>query len=56
MKHKAKRTQNESDWAEYRRLLNSVTLTVRKAKANYKRVLLRENSDTPQQFWKIMNS
>ena len=51
MLRKAKRTNRDMDWAEYKRIRNLVTSSIRKAKANYQRSLLRNSMNNPRHFW-----
>ena len=51
MLRKAKRTRNDIDWADYKRLRNIATSSIRKAKANYHRTLFRDNVKNPKEFW-----
>ena len=51
---KARRSSTENDWSTFRRLRNSVTSAIRNSKANYNRTILRENMNSPKNFWKTI--
>jgi hypothetical protein len=46
----------DSDLVEYKNKRNEVNITIRRAKANYHRNLLDENSSDPSKFWKNLKS
>ena len=48
---KARKSNNDVDWAVYRKLRNTVTRKIKWNKANYNRETLRENITKPKQFW-----
>jgi hypothetical protein len=47
-----KKSNNDSDWNNYKNLRNSVTSKIRIGKANSVRRVLKETSDKPNSFWK----
>ena len=49
---KARRTNNESDWSDYKRRKNACTNAIRSAKNRYHKELINENVNNPRQFWK----
>ena len=49
---KARKTQNEIDWSNYKRKRNSVNNQLKSAKNNYYMDLLEENASSPEKFWK----
>ena len=53
---KARRTNTEIDWSNYKRQRNDVTSLVKKVKNSYFRDLLRENARKPQKFWSILKA
>ena len=52
---KAKLSNRDEDWKLYRSLRNQVTAQIRKAKCNYNKKLIQDNSDNPKTFWKTIN-
>ena len=48
---KARKSNSENDWSTYRRLRNSVTLMIRKSKANYNRCLFKSSMKNPKDLW-----
>ena len=50
--HKARRTNKESDWSDYKRRKNACTNAIRSAKNRYHKELINENVNNPRQFWK----
>ena len=52
---KARLSNRDEDWKLYRSLRNQVTAQIRKAKCNYNKKLIQENSDNPKTFWKTIN-
>ena len=48
---KARKSKSEIDWSTYRRMRNSVTMMIRKSKANYHRSLFKESVKSPKDFW-----
>lgn len=52
---KARLSNRDEDWNLYRSLRNQVTSQIRKAKCNYNKKLIQDNSDNPKTFWKTMN-
>ena len=53
--NKAKKSELQEDWKMYRSFRNQVTLLIRKAKCNYNKKLIDDNSDNPKNFWKTIN-
>ena len=51
---KARKTQNETDWNNYRKLRNNCTNDIRLAKSNFNQNLLAENSKHPRKFWQTI--
>ena len=51
---KARKTQNEIDWSNYKRKRNSVNNQLKSAKNNYYMDLLEENASSPDKFWKCI--
>ena len=49
---KARRTNKESDWSDYKRRKNACTNAIRSAKNRYHKELINENVNNPRQFWK----
>ena len=49
---KARRTNKESDWSDYKRRETTCTDAVRSAKNRYHKELINENVDNPRQLWK----
>ena len=49
---KARESGNEQKWSAYKRLRNEITNLIRRNKANHCRRMLRENIDSPKDFWK----
>ena len=52
---KARKSKSQFDWNEYKRKRNFVTNEIQRAKRNYYKTKLTENSNKPQQFWKVVN-
>ena len=53
---KARLSNRDEDWKLYRSLRNQVTAQIRKAKCNYNKKLIQDNSDNPlKAFWMTMN-
>ena len=52
---KARLSNTDEDWKLYRSLRNQVTAQIRKAKCNYNKKHIQENSDNPKTFWKTIN-
>ena len=50
---KARMTNSELNWSRYKSS-NQVTMMIRKAKANYNKKIIEENSDNPKNFWKAV--
>ncbi len=46
--------QMTEDWELYRSLRNRVALQIRRAKYNYNKKIIQDNSDDPKSFWKTM--
>ena len=53
---KSRRTRKESDISAYKRKRNEVNISVRRAKADYHKNLLKESSKDPNKFWKTLKS
>ena len=51
---KARRTGNEYDWSLYRLQRNKANRLLRLTKNRYHQSVLNENSNNPEQFWKII--
>ena len=49
---KARRTNKESDWSDYKRRKNACTNAIRSVKNRYHKELINENVNDPRQFWK----
>ena len=49
---KARKTNKDEDWVNYRRTRNKVTNKIWSAKSLYSRKLIEENSGDPKVFWK----
>ena len=52
---KARRTNKESDWSDYKRRKNACTNAIRSTKNCYHEELINENVNNPRQFWKNKN-
>ncbi|CAB4042484.1 Hypothetical predicted protein, partial [Paramuricea clavata] len=48
----ARANNSELFWRTYKKLSNTVTAEIRKAKSNFNKKLLEENMDNPSKFWK----
>ena len=46
-----RKSKSEIDWSTYRRMRNSVTMMIRKSKANCHRSLFKESVKSPKDFW-----
>lgn len=53
---RAKQTNQENDWSTYERSQNFVTSLIRHAKSNCCRNILRNNTESPRDFWKNNNT
>ena len=51
---KARRTKQKNDTSAYKQKCNEVNITVRKAKSDYYKNLLKENERLPQKFWNVV--
>ena len=49
---KARRTNRESDWSDYKHRKNACTNAIRSARNRYHKELIIENVNDPRQFWK----
>ena len=49
---KARRTNKEIDWSDYKRRKNACTNAIPSAKSRYHKELINENVNNPRQFWK----
>ena len=56
LKRKAEKLNKPEVWNSYKKLKNKCTQTIRKAKANYNKNLLIENSNNRQKFWKCIKN
>ena len=56
MKQKAKQTKNSCTWEDYKRLRNKVTQSISRAKSDYYKNLISENSNNPSKLWSIIKS
>lgn len=52
MLRKFRKSKSGSDWDTYKRLRNSCTNLIRKARSEYHQNLLAESRNNPQSFWK----
>ena len=52
---KARRTNKESDWSDYKCRKNACTNAIRSTKNCYHEELINENVNNPRQFWKNKN-
>ena len=48
---KARETGKEQNWSAYKKLRNEITYLIRRNKANHCRRMLRDNIDSPTDFW-----
>ena len=48
---KARKSKNDHDWKSYKRLKNTCTNSIRKARNDYHKDLLLEHSQDPKRFW-----
>lgn len=53
---KYRKDKQDSDLVEYKNKRNEVNITIRRAKANYHRNLLDQNSSDPSKLWKTLKS
>jgi hypothetical protein len=53
---KFRKTKSEIHWDEYKRLRNSCTTKIRKARNQYHQTLLTENRHNPRKFWQTIKS
>ena len=53
---KARHTNKEIFWSEYKTLRNRVNNTIKMEKANFSRRLIRDNIDDSKSFWKAINN
>jgi hypothetical protein len=51
---KARKSNKKSDWKSYKLLRNRCTSSIRKAKSECNKNLLRENVNKPRRFWQII--
>ena len=56
MLRKFRKTNDNNHWDEYKRLRNSSTAELRKAKSDYHQSLLTENRNNPRKFWQAIKS
>ena len=53
---KARKSKNESDWANYKRSRNKCNKVIKRAKSNHHQKILNENVSNPSKFWKAISS
>uniref|UniRef100_A0A0E9XRT2 Uncharacterized protein n=1 Tax=Anguilla anguilla TaxID=7936 RepID=A0A0E9XRT2_ANGAN len=53
---KAKRSNDASDWVQYRALRNKCTKLIKNTKSDYYLHLINENLNDPSKFWKLIKS
>ena len=51
----ARRANTELHWSRYKSSRNQITAMIRKAKSNYNRRIIGENSDDHKNFWKAVS-
>ena len=51
---KARKTNKDEDWLNYRTARNRVTNNIKKAKNTYNKKLVEDNSNDPKAFWKTI--